>query len=195
MPLTSLLQTLESGIIHQLRLAMDPIGVDVQAFPASPLDFEMAPYRSQIFFSMQRRRFDPPERVGSVRRDFSQRMTIEWGLQAEFVNLSSHSGVYQILDRCWLSLSGYSPAYTGDLEGLNRVVSFEPMVSLTESFTGLAEGIYTYNQTWTMGVMAYIETDGPTPFQLDEIRIGLHRAKADDLEDSVLDQELDYTVP
>jgi hypothetical protein len=229
MPLTSLLHTLESGIIHRLRLAMEPIGVDVQAFPASPVEFELAPYRSQIFFSMQRRRFDPPEIIDSIRRDFSQRMTIEWGLQAEFINLSTHSGVYLVLDRCWLALSGYSPAYTGELEGLNRIVNFEPMALVSESFTGLSEGIYTYNQTWSLSVLVYSDivqhladvglveiipgtpgTPGTPdtvrpvdpsipvpgqPFPLEEIKVGLRRAKANDLEDSVLDQELDYALP
>ena len=223
MPLTSLVHALESGIINRLQLAMEPIGVDVQAFPASPVEFELAPYRSQIFFSMQRRRFDPPEIIDSIRRDFSQRMTIEWGLQAEFINLSTHSGVYQVLDRCWLALSGYSPAYTGELTGLNRIVNFEPMTMLSESFTGLSEGVYTYNQTWSMSILVYsdivqhladvglVEIIPGTPdmirpvdplipvpgqpFPLEEIKVGLRRAKVGDLDDQVLDQELDYPVP
>jgi hypothetical protein len=137
-------------------------------------------------------------------------MTIEWGLQAEFINLSTHSGVYLVLDRCWLALSGYSPAYTGELEGLNRIVNFEPMALVSESFTGLSEGIYTYNQTWSLSVLVYsdivqhladvglVDPSIPVPgqpFPLEEIKVGLRRAKAGDLDDNVLDQELDYPVP
>lgn len=224
MSLLSLTQSLEARLIARLAAAMRPIGVPVQAFPASPVDFEVAPYRSQIFFSMQSRSFDPPEVIDVIRRDFSQRFTIEWGLQAEFVNLSSHAGVYLVLDRCWLALSGYSPSYTGELDGLKRVVTFEPMHLRSEAFSSLAEGIYTYNQTWSQPVMVYsdisqhmadvfdpgdilapgevpdparpgVEPPIAPPFDLNEIRTGLHRAKVGDLEDEVLDQTLEYPVP
>ena len=211
MSLLSLTQSLEARLITRLAAAMKPIGVAVEAFPANPVDFEVAPYRSQIFFSMQSRSFDPPDIIDAIRRDFSQRFTIDWGLQAEFVNLSNHAGVYQVLDRCWLALSGYCPRYTGELAGLNRVVSFEPMFCRSETFSSLDNAIYTYNQTWSQPVMVYsdisqhmadvfdpdddIESPTTPPFDLNEIRTGLHRAKAGDLEDSVLDQAMEYPVP
>ena len=235
MALLSLLQTLESDLIRRLSLAMDPIGVSVEAFPANPVDFELAPYRTQIFVSLQRRRFEPPEIIDSIRRDFSQRFTIEWGLQAELVNLSSHAGVYQVLDRCWMSLSGYAPSYEGDLANLRRIVTFEPLTCQQESFTSLDQGIYTYNQTWIQSVMVYSDLhrfladvyiepgipDAELPTVIKEyqerlkekgivvpgkpyqpinnnpivVETGLHRAKAGDLEDSVLDQTMDYTLP
>lgn len=196
MPISSLTHALEADLIAKLTEAMAPIGVAVEAFPANPVDFEVAPYRSQIFFSLQSRSFDPPEVIDTVRRDFSQRFVIDWGLQAEFVNLSNHAGVYQVLDRCWLALSGYCPRYTGELADLNRIVTFEPMFLRNEAFSSLDNAIYTYNQTWSQPVMVYSDIGRlHAEFSLDEIRIGLHRAKAGDLEDEVLDQTMEYPVP
>lgn len=235
MALLSLLQTLESDLIRRLSLAMDPIGVPVEAFPANPVDFEVAPYRTQIFISLQNRRFEPPEIIDSIRRDFSQRFNIEWGLQAEFVNLSSHVGVYQVLDRCWMALSGYTPSYADDLADLRRIVTFEPLTCQQEAFTSLDQGVYTYNQTWIQSVMVYSDLhrfladvfiepgipDNELPAVIQEyqarlkkkgievpgrpyqpannnpiiVETGLHRAKAGDLEDSVLDQTLEYPFP
>jgi hypothetical protein len=195
MPLASLLAPLEEQLITRLETHLDPIGVDVKGFPANPADFAIAPYRSQVFFSFQRRRFSNPEVMDTVRRNFTQRVIIEWGLQAEFVNLAYHAGAYLILDQCHLALTGFSPAFTGDLAAASRAITFDPMYCMSEQFSALDDGIYTYSQTWAMPALLSSDIeDVLTPFDISAISLGIHRAKVDDLTDSILDQEISIDV-
>jgi hypothetical protein len=179
-----MLAELEQQIVGRLASRMEAIGVTVAPFPASPAVLGYPVRRSQALVSLKRRRFERPDESDPVTRDFSQRVTIEFEIQVELVNLQTHSEAYAALDTILEALSGFVPAVKGA----------QPMYCTTDGFVDLDEAVYLYSGTYAVPLLYYSEVNAgaqvPPPVNWQELRIGLHRSRVDTLSDEVLDQQI-----
>ncbi|HEY9737475.1 MAG TPA: Gp37 family protein [Trichocoleus sp.] len=188
-----MLAELETAIIERLDSVLRPLDVPVFPFPANPEEWAAPVYQTQVLVGLRRRRFQEPEFVDAIRRDFTQQGAIEWVIQCEYVNLVDHVGVYSVLDAVLAALSGFAPAAPTAPEAFK----IDPMYLQSDAFSGLDEAVYTYTSNWLLPITYRSDISGgqiPPVFDWQVLRLGLHRAKVDDLADEVLDQELDFDV-
>ena len=189
----SVLAALEAAVRARLVQVLGPHRLDIEEFPADPVELEKPPLKSRVLVAFVGQTHEIIAEGDSWNRSRGVKRIVSFDINYDFASLRSHAAVYFVLDLVNQAMQGWMPSIATIP---NVSIRMEPCAVVSDTFKTLVDGAtYLYVTRIQIPFVSLVEQQINDPVQLKSLGIAIHRSQIGDLSDAIQDIVLTLTPP